>query len=48
MKLLLTKYIFADVSHTEFDPNQQKCIESMGTILFLLVCEAVAYRNPKF
>lgn len=40
MKLILTKYIFADICHTEFDTNQKKHVESMVKILFLLVYEA--------
>ena len=37
MKLILTKYIFADISHTDFDPNYKKYVESMVKIWFLLV-----------
>jgi len=32
MKLILTKYSFTDISHTKFDPNQKKYVQSMVKI----------------
>lgn len=39
MKLIFTQYIFADISHTKYDPNQKIYVDGMGKIRSFLVYE---------